>query len=82
MPTEAEQEVPLSRHVAAVAQARLGASSHRALSAIFCKCDQGVLVLRGSLSTYFHKQMAQEIVADIEGVKQVVNQIEVVGRAT
>jgi osmotically-inducible protein OsmY len=82
MLTEAEQEAPLSRHVAAVAEARLGASSHRALRTIFCTCDQGVLVLRGRLSTYFHKQLAQEIVADIEGVEQVVNQIEVVSRAT
>ena len=82
MPTEVEQKAALSRHVAAVAEARLGASSHRTLRTILCKFDQGVLVLRGRLSTYFHKQLAQEIVADIEGVEQVVNQIEVVGRAT
>ncbi len=82
MPVEAEQEAPLSRHVAAVAEARLRASSHRALRKISCKFDQGVLVLQGRLSTYFLTQSAQEIVADIEGVEQVVNQIEVVGRAT
>jgi osmotically-inducible protein OsmY len=82
MPVEVEQEAPLVRHIAAVAEARLGASPHRALRTILCKCDEGVLVLRGRLSTYFHKQLAQEIVADIEGVEQVVNQIEVAVRAT
>jgi hypothetical protein len=39
-------------------------------------------VLEGRLESFYHTQLAQEIVANIEGVVQVVNHIEVVGRAT
>jgi osmotically-inducible protein OsmY len=35
-------------------------------------------VLEGRLSSFYQKQLAQEIVGHIEGVVQVVNQIEVV----
>jgi osmotically-inducible protein OsmY len=37
-----------------------------------------VIVLEGRLSSFYQKQLAQEIVGHIEGVVQVVNQIEVV----
>jgi osmotically-inducible protein OsmY len=39
--------------------------------------DEGLLVLRGCLPTFFHKQVAQAAVAEIEGVIQIVNQIDV-----
>jgi osmotically-inducible protein OsmY len=42
----------------------------------FCY-ERGVLILRGRLPTYFHKQLAQEAVRRIEGMAQIVNQIEV-----
>jgi osmotically-inducible protein OsmY len=67
--------------IAAIAEARLGASSHPALRNVFCKFDHGVLVLRGRLNSFFHTQLAQETVAKIEGVKRVVNQIEIVSGA-
>jgi osmotically-inducible protein OsmY len=82
MPAQTEQRAPTPDPIAAIAEARLGASSHTTLRNILCKSNQGVLVLEGRLRTFFHKQLAQELVADIEGVKQVVNQIEVIGRAT
>jgi osmotically-inducible protein OsmY len=63
--------------VAATAEARLSASSHRALRSVLCNYDDGVLVLRGRLNSFFHAQVAQETVAKIEGVKRVVNQIEI-----
>jgi hypothetical protein len=39
--------------------------------------DEGLLVLRVCLPTFFHKQVAQAAVADIDGVIQIVNQIDV-----
>ena len=79
MSVRMEQNVT-SYRIAELAEARLCASSHQALRMVFCKFDDGVLVLRGRLNSFFHKQLAQEIVADIEGVEQVVNQIEVLDR--
>jgi osmotically-inducible protein OsmY len=80
MPVQMEQNVT-SFEIAETAEARLCASSHQALRSVFCKYDDGVLVLRGRLNSFFHTQLAQEAVAGIEGVDQVVNQIEVVNRA-
>jgi osmotically-inducible protein OsmY len=82
MKAQTEQRAATSRQIATIAEARLGASSHLALRKVLCKFDQGILVLEGHLSTFFQKQLAQEIVAHIEGVERVVNQIEVAGRAT
>ena len=58
-----------SFEIAEIAEARLSASSHQALRNVFCKCDDGVLVLRGRLNSFFHMQLAQEVVANIEGVE-------------
>jgi osmotically-inducible protein OsmY len=74
-----EPKTSLPCDIAAIAEARLRASSHRAIRGISCKYDKGMLVLEGRLSTFSQKQLAQEIAANIEGVVQVVNQIEVVG---
>lgn len=41
----------------------------------FC---EGLLLLRGRVSSYYHKQVAQEAVRRLDAVDQVVNQIEVV----
>jgi osmotically-inducible protein OsmY len=79
MSNQKERKTSPPRTITAIAEARLHASSHRSLRGISCKSDQGVLVLEGRLRTFFHKQLAQEIVAKIEGVKQVVNRIEVSG---
>ncbi len=44
-----------------------------------CEYHEGVLVLRGHVSTYYHKQLAQEAVRDIDGFDSVVNVVKVVG---
>jgi len=46
---------------------------------VSCECEDGVLVLRGRVSSYYHKQVAQEAVSGLDGVAQVVNEIEVQG---
>lgn len=80
MPVQMEQSFR-SLEIAEIAEARLCASSHSALRNVFCKYDDGVLVLRGRLNSFFHTQLAQETVARIEGVERVVNKIEVLPRA-
>jgi osmotically-inducible protein OsmY len=63
--------------VVALAEARLQASPYKSIQKIVCVYHEGSLVLRGCLPTFFHKQMAQQAVVDIMGVKQVDNQIKV-----
>jgi hypothetical protein len=52
-------------------------SRYGAFGWISCECDDSVLLLRGHLSSFHLKQHAQEAVAGVEGVTQVVNEIEV-----
>jgi osmotically-inducible protein OsmY len=45
---------------------------------ITCEYHEGVLLLRGRLSSFYEKQLAQEALRTLEGVDQIVNKIEVV----
>jgi osmotically-inducible protein OsmY len=58
---------------------RLQRSGYAALSMISCEFqgDSGTLHLRGSVPSYFLKQVAQELVVDLDGVRFVNNQISV-----
>ncbi|HEX3869110.1 MAG TPA: BON domain-containing protein [Pirellulales bacterium] len=59
------------------ANARLRMSAYSPVRQVACAFDKGVLVLRGRLRSFFHKQIAQETVANLEGVRQIRNEIEV-----
>jgi osmotically-inducible protein OsmY len=63
--------------IAEVAIERLRNSPYEAMRRVSCECKHGVLILRGRLSSFHEKQMAQETVARIDGVTQVVNEVEV-----
>ena len=64
--------------VAQAAKDRLRSNPHWPVRQVSCECDEGRLFLRGRLSCFFHKQLAQEAVADVDGVTQVINEIEVI----
>jgi osmotically-inducible protein OsmY len=61
-----------------LAERALRGSPYLALRNVACDGHDGVLTLRGCLPTYYLKQVAQAIVARVDGVQQVVNEIEVV----
>ena len=63
--------------IAEVAIERLQDSPYTVLRRISCECKHGVLFLRGQLFSFHEKQVAQETVAGIDGVTQVVNEVEV-----
>ena len=52
-------------------------NAYLALKNISCEFRDGVLTLRGSLPSYYLKQVAQEAVVATEGVERVENHIEV-----
>ena len=39
--------------------------------------DEGVVVLHGRVDTFYHKQVAQEVLRKISGVERIVNLLEV-----
>jgi len=59
-------------------RSRFHNSPYFALRDIGCTYQDRILTLCGRLPTYYLKQLAQSMVADLDGVADVVNQIEVV----
>ena len=69
-----------SHELAKTAQERLNSVSYPSVRRLNCNCDaRGVLYLRGRLSSYYQKQLAQEAVSDLPGATKIVNEVEVVG---
>lgn len=66
-----------SGQVMEAAKDRLENSPYRSVRRVSCEYDDGVLVLRGLLPSFYYKQLAQEAVVHLHGVLQVVNEIEV-----
>jgi hypothetical protein len=60
---------------------RSNSYSYPALKSVSCEYLIGVLVLRGSVPTYYLKQLAQTVIAQLDGIKRIDNQIEVVTSA-
>jgi hypothetical protein len=67
-----------SHDLAKAARKRLKRTSYPGIRGLTCECDdRGVLYLRGRLSSYYQKQLAQEAVARLPGVVEIINQAEV-----
>jgi len=77
-------EPPASSSIGdALAQAvenRLQASAYLTLRRVHCLAVGGWVVLRGTVSSYYVKQMAQQVAAATPGVTSVTNELEVVRR--
>jgi osmotically-inducible protein OsmY len=76
-PAIVEKTSPSPTRIEAEAQRRLRSSSSYALRSVACEFRDRVLSLRGLLPSYYHKQRAQELVQQIEGVERIENQIAV-----
>ena len=60
------------------ARQRILHQPHLTIQRIWCDFQEGNLFLRGQVPSFYYKQLAQEAVARLDGVRQVVNEIEVV----
>ncbi|MFO0879150.1 MAG: BON domain-containing protein [Gemmataceae bacterium] len=67
-----------SERITEGAERCLRQNAYLALKPVSCECCDGVLTLRGFLPTYYLKQLAHALVVDLEGVEQIINEIEVV----
>ena len=63
--------------VAALAKDLIRRHPHLSVQRIWCEYNGRRLYLRGQVPTYYLKQLAQTAFADLDGVSQVVNEIEV-----
>ena len=65
--------------IVAKARERLKMAAYPSVRSVSCDLEDGVLFLWGQVSTFFEKQLAQEAVFNLDGVTEIVNEIEVVG---
>jgi len=70
--------LPEAKTLAGLAKHRILHQPHLRMQRIWCECDEGCLFLRGQVPSFYFKQLAQEAVVGMKGVRQVVNEIEVV----
>ncbi|MBN2578816.1 MAG: hypothetical protein JXB10_07485 [Pirellulales bacterium] len=63
--------------VAERAEALLRNSAYLELRNVFCSFREGVLTLRGRVSSYHLKQLAQTFTGDLKEVAELKNQLEV-----
>ena len=68
--------------IASAARVKLRASAYPSVHNIQCEYHEGVLVLRGRVASYFHKQLAQETVRGVAGVGEIINVVEVMQGAS
>ena len=79
MQVEMSLESTLSTNEPAdAAKERIRSQPHLAFHRIWCEYAGGRLFLRGQVPSFYYKQLAQEAIAGMAGVDQMVNDIEVV----
>lgn len=67
----------VERSLAVAATASLVDSGYAALSAVACRSAGDAIILKGSVPTYHLKQLAQVFVQRVDGVRQVINRLDV-----
>lgn len=79
--TTAEPSLPtVPRPIAVEVLNRLRRSGYLALQDVSCVVNGEHASLQGRLPSYYLKQVAQSIVAEVDGIRRVTNLIEVVNR--
>ena len=73
-----DQHEQSSETILKTAHHELAATGYQALRTVSCEYCQGAVVLRGRVSTYYLKQLAQTALLACPLIAAVVNQIEVV----
>jgi len=74
---EASQDETQADQIIAIAKDRFRHQAHLSVQRIWCEYNGRRLYLRGQVPSYYLKQLAQAAVSGLEGVSQVVNEIEV-----
>jgi hypothetical protein len=67
----------LSEALAAAATASLVGSGYADLGTVDCRSAGDAIILKGSVPTYHLKQLAQVFVLRVDGVRRVINRLDV-----
>lgn len=67
-----------SVRICQIAESRLRDSQYPPVRSLSCEYVEGVLTIRGRVSTYYLKQIAQSVMDGMDGVLEVANRVDVV----
>ncbi len=71
-------DIEQSQTKARLAQQRILSSSYAEVRCIRCEIHDGVLYLRGQVTSFYLKQLTQETVRSLEGIHTISNFVEVI----
>jgi osmotically-inducible protein OsmY len=71
----------MTASIEGTAESRLHESDQLELHGIRCTFRRGILTLYGMVSSFYARQVAQELIKDLEGIDIIDNQIEVNSQA-
>jgi osmotically-inducible protein OsmY len=71
------QNEPQEECVARLVESRLRQSGYSGLWSVTCEFREGAATLRGAVPSFYLKQLAQALARQTEGVRQVINRIDV-----
>lgn len=75
--THQSQNGMCSKSIEHAAVEELAAMGYAPLKQLRCGFRDGTLTLRGQVSSYYHKQLAQEAVRRLSGIRAIVNEVTV-----
>ncbi|XZE43510.1 BON domain-containing protein [Pirellulaceae bacterium SH467] len=64
--------------IASLAMQQLRSCSHPEVRQLQCVAEAGKLIIRGEVSSYYLKQLAQETLRSLNGKHRIMNQLDVV----
>jgi hypothetical protein len=72
---------PVDGQISKAAEKLLRGSPYLGLLSVKADAHRGILVLCGNVTSYFHKQLAQEMVRNVDDVRGVKNCVQVIDEA-
>ena len=78
VPTTRTEPISPDAAIALRAQERLCGSSFVSVRRLTCDVHEGMLTVRGRLPSFYTKQMALSLLAEVEGVEEITDRVEVV----
>ena len=68
---------PQARRLVHLADAALEETGYAMLRHVNCDFQDGVMILRGNVPSYYLKQVAQTAIQQVDGIRQIDNRLEV-----
>jgi osmotically-inducible protein OsmY len=80
LPSSSPEGLLSSTDLAAAVEARLRESAYLELRRLSCNVHENIVRLKGHVSSYYMRQIAQTLLEGLDGATKIDYQLEVIGR--